>query len=98
MRKRYTAEQREQLLKEVQTTGERVSVVAERLGVAKSSAYLWIKALRAEPKRTPAFARVVPEGGVRGVVIEVSGATIRVAAGFDAELLRAVVAALSEQA
>ena len=99
MRKRYTAEQREKLLREVRATGEKVSVVAERMGVTKSSAYLWTKELRAEVAVTPApvFARVVPQRTEpRGLLVEVGGTTIRVEAGFDAELFRSVVAALRE--
>ena len=101
MRKRYTAAQREQLLREVRETGERVGVVADRMGITKSSAYLWTKVLRAEPAAdaAPVFARLVPGrviGG--GLLVEVGAAAIRVEAGFDAELLRAVVAALSERA
>jgi transposase-like protein len=46
MRKVYTAEQREQLIGEVQATGERVSVVAKRQGVSASAAYLWLKEKR----------------------------------------------------
>jgi transposase-like protein len=39
MRRQYTVEQRENLVAEVRATGERVSVVAKRVGVAASSAY-----------------------------------------------------------
>jgi transposase-like protein len=40
MGKQYTAEQREKLVAEVRATGERVSIVAKRMGVAPSSAYV----------------------------------------------------------
>ncbi len=97
MRKRYTAEQREQLLAEVRSSSETVRVVAERLGISASAAYLWLKESRAEAKsEAPVFARVVPERVHRGIVVEVGSATIRVEGEFDAKLLREVVAALSE--
>ena len=90
----------EQLLREVRETGQRVSVVAARLGVTTSSAYLWLKeASESTSTSTPVFARVVRESEAsRGLVIEVGGATIRVEAGFDVELLRRVVAVLSAPA
>ena len=60
-------------------------------------AYLWTKKQRAEgtPVPTPVFARLVPQRAEPcGLLVEVGRATIRVEAGFDAELLRRVVAAL----
>lgn len=59
MRKQYTAEQRERLVSEVRKTGESVRVVAERLGVTASSAYLWMKEAAAAGPSKPVFARVV---------------------------------------
>lgn len=97
MRKQYTAEQRERLVAEVRRTGESVRVVAERLGVTASSAYLWMKGAGAASS-PPVFARVVratlPAG--RSLVLEVGRARVRVDAGFDADLLREVVSALSD--
>ena len=96
MRRQYTAEQRQRLVSEVRSSGEGVAAVAKRLGVAPSSAYLWLKEAAAG---TPTFVRVFASASEAGsarssVMIEVSGATIRVEQGFDAELLRSVVAAL----
>lgn len=81
------------MVEAVRKSGEPVGAAAERLGVTASTAYLWMKAARA----TPQFARLVPESrGTRAsLVVRVRGAAIRVEAGFDAELLRSVVAALS---
>lgn len=90
MRKQYTAEQRAQLIAEVRATGEKVSVVAKRMGVASSSAYLWMKA---PAPGAPVFAKVVPARRA-SLRLEVSGAAVVVEAGFDAELLRQVVVAL----
>jgi transposase-like protein len=103
MRKRYTTEQREQLLAEVRSSGETVREVAARLGVGVSAAYLWVKEAGAsaekksvESAQAPVFARVVPKRLLRGLVVEVGSAAIRVEGEFDAKLLREVVAALSE--
>jgi len=91
MRKQYTAEQRAKLIGEVRA-GEKVSVVAKRMGVAASSAYLWMRAA-APASGAPVFARVVPAR--RALLrLEVGGAAVVVEAGFDAELLRQVVVAL----
>lgn len=93
MRKRYTAEQRERLIAEVEA-GEAVPVVAARMGVGASAAYLWIKEARAASK--PTFAKLVPtSAAASSVVLEVGRARVRVEVGFDAALLREVVSALS---
>ncbi len=72
-----------------------MAAAAERLGVTASTAYFWMKAARAT--RQPQFARLVPESRPvpASLVLRVRGVAIRVKAGFDAELLRAVVSALS---
>ena len=96
MRKRYTTEQRNRLVTEVRTTGAPVRAVAERLGVTVSSAYLWMK--DAGPAEiAPVFARVVPTTVTARswLTLEVGRARVRVEAGFDADLLREVVSALS---
>jgi transposase-like protein len=93
MRNQYTAEQREKLVGEVRATGERVSVVAKRLGVSCSAAYSWLKAATSPPTG-PVFAKVLPMR-LRSARVEVGGAAVVVERGFDAELLRQVVAALS---
>lgn len=97
MRRRYTAaEERQRLISEVRSSGDGVAAVAKRLGVTPSAAYLWLK--EAAASRTPAFAQVVPaKASMRraSLAVEVGCATIRVEAGFDVELLKAIVAALS---
>jgi transposase-like protein len=96
MRTRYTAQQREHLIEAVRTSGEPVRAVAERMGVSASAAYLWMKAAR--PTKRPQFARLVPEpptSAVPSLILRVGGAAIRVDPGFDAELLRSVVSALT---
>jgi transposase-like protein len=98
MRKRHTAEERERLIAEVRATGEVPRVVAERMGVCASSAYRWMK--EASDARAPVFVRVVPSRTELRptLTVQLGRATIRVEAGFDAELLRAVVAALGDSA
>ena len=83
------------MIEAVRTSGEPVVAAAERLGVTASTAYLWMKAARATAE--PQFVRLVPRSPVKpaAVVVRVGGVGIRVEAGFDAELLRAVVSALS---
>lgn len=93
MRKRYTAEQRERLIAEVRA-GEPVPVVAGRMGVGASAAYLWMKEARAASK--PTFAKLVRASTASSaLVLEVGRARVRVEAGFDPALLRQIVSALS---
>lgn len=94
MRKRYKSRERDRLVEAVRASGEPVKVVANRLGVRESTAYYWMKqARRAEP---PKFARVFPtaQTSEASLSIGVGGVVIRLDAGFDAGLLREVVAAL----
>ena len=96
MRKRYTAEQREKLIAEVRATGESGGVVAKRLGITPSTAYLWLKPAAS----APVFARVVPARAAQSalassIVLEVGGAKLHIGRDFDPALLRQVVAALS---
>jgi transposase-like protein len=93
MRKQYTAEDRARLIAEVRATGEPVKTVAERLGISVSSAYLWMKKAPASAPRFAKLVRVQPAGAAE-FAVQVGAATIRVGAGFDAELLRSVVSAL----
>jgi len=92
MGNRYTAEQRQQLVDEVRTTGARVRDVAKRMGITLSSAYLWMKAA-APAVDVPVFARVVP-ARTSSLRVEIAGVALTVERGFDAELLREVVVAL----
>ena len=73
-----------------------VKAVAEEMGVSVSTAYLWMRQAPAAPK--PMFARVVPTsslGTKPKLMVEVGGGIIQLEPGFDAELLRQVVSALS---
>lgn len=85
---------------EVRASGQSGERVAKRLGIAKSTAYKWQRGKRSSEPSTPnpklKFARLLPETR-SAVVVQVGGATVRVETGFDAELLRGVVAALAER-
>lgn len=96
MRKRYTAEQREQLIAQVRA-GESIPVVATRMGVGTSAAYLWVKEAGASK---PVFAKLVSATAMSAasLVVEVGRVRVHVAAGFDAALLREIVSALSDGA
>jgi transposase-like protein len=110
MRKHYTEAQRAELIALV-TRGEATPrVAAARLGVSESTAYYWLKRRDRRPRPTaliavtprprpaagPAFARLVPATETNpAIVVRVGDAAIAVAHPFDADLLRAVVAALA---
>lgn len=75
MRRRYTGEQRLELIDLVMTEGATVAMAAKRLGVTASTAYHWVKQAgaasprrrfaerhglsRTRPPTLPAFARLV---------------------------------------
>jgi transposase-like protein len=97
MRKIYKQSERAELVAAVQR-GEAVPTAARRLGVRTSTAYGWTRrsrrSLTAPPATSPTFIEVVAAGAPSAVVVRVGTAEIEVRAGFDAGLLRAVVAAL----
>ena len=96
MAKRHTARKRARLIELVRTSGSPVKAVAQEMGVSVSTAYLWMRQAPAAPK--PTFARVVPAssaGTMPKLTVEVGGVVIQLEPGFDAELLRQVVSALS---
>ena len=82
--------------------GLSVSAAARQVGVHNTVGYYWVKKSRpAEPPAAVRFAELKPSGAVshqpvrRSVEVVVGGTAIRVEAGFDAQLLRQVVSALS---
>lgn len=108
MRRHYTAEQRGQVVDFV-GSGRTVSEAAARFGVGTSTASYWVrraaeKAQQARQRNArsaaerPAFVRLVREPEAACLELRVGGATLRVMPGFDAALLRAIVAALQEDA
>ena len=97
MKRRYRAKEHERLVEAVLKTGAPIKDVAEQLGVKVATAYFWVK--RARQRQRPQFAMVVPATQAKGATlrVEVDGAVVHVESGFDAELLRDVVAALSRR-
>jgi transposase-like protein len=68
MRKRYTSEQRSELISLVNGEGATVSEAAARLGVTASTAYLWVKrATNARPRGPRAAGRQRSGGALSSV-------------------------------
>ena len=107
MRRRYTKEQRAELVELVTGGDMTVPEAAARVGVTSSAAYNWTvearkprKASPAGRSRKPTFVRLVPSAFAPDatVTVRVREAEILVGRNFDRELLRAVVATLAEGA
>lgn len=107
MRRKYSKRDRERFLAEMRRTGDAVGAVALRMGVSNGTAYRWWEAERGElGAKAPAaiqFATLVRSAAAaavepRGLVVTVGSARVEVESGFDPQLLRSVVAALSEEA
>jgi len=105
MRRRYTSEQRSQLIELVASGNATVVEAATRLGVGQSAAYSWMAESRKprEPSTAgrdaaPTFVRLVPsaDAAEATIAVRVGDAEIQVRRGFDGEFLRAVVASLAE--
>jgi transposase-like protein len=107
MRRTYDRRHRAELIRAVRERGEATRDAARRLGVTASTAFRWLR-VEAEaagrgPVRhdevRPTFVELVPvRPATASLVVRVGAAEIEVGATFDAALLRAVVAALSEAA
>lgn len=106
MRRRYTKEQRTQLVDLVAGSDVAVAEAAARLGVTSSAAYNWVAESRKQRRPDdvrgvagPTFVRLVPSAATDATIaVRVGEAEIQVRRGFDGELLRAVVASLGEVA
>ena len=106
MRRRYTREQRAQLVDLVAGGDLTVPEAAARLGVTSSAAYNWVADSRKLRRRStsqrvagPTFVRLVPRAAADATItVRVGEAEIQVRRGFDGELLQAVVASLVEVA
>jgi transposase-like protein len=94
MRRRYTTEERERFLEQVRS-GVSVREAATRQGLNPSIGYRWTQL--AGVSRAPKFARLVSarQAAPASLALQIGEARLRVEAGFDPELLRAVVLALS---
>jgi transposase-like protein len=108
MRRHYTAEQRAELV-DLVASGRSVTEAAAHFGIGTSTASYWVRRAAAKARQLrqrdarpgavpPAFVRLVREREVASIEVRVGGATVHVAPGFDADLLRSVVAALREGA
>jgi|SRR5579883_2459417 len=95
MTKVYAESARTELVAAVKR-GETVARVARRLGVTLSTAYSWVqRAGDGAAAPPPTFIELVtPKVAEACLVVRVGVAEIEVHAGFDPELLRAIVAAL----
>ena len=89
-------------MRAVKGRGEPVPSAATRLGVVVGTAYKWLRtsgARDAARVARPGFARLVAASTPDPrLLVRVNAAEIEVRAGFDAELLRSVVAALRDGA
>jgi transposase-like protein len=94
MKKIYMPSDRAELVTAVRR-GETVPSAARRLGVTTSTAYAWVRSKSSEsaPSKSPAFLELMTAAPT-ALVVRVGVAEVEVRAGFDADLLRAVVAAL----
>jgi transposase-like protein len=94
MRKIYKRSEQAELVAAVQR-GEPVPSAARRLGVTTSTAYAWMRRSKVSDSPPPTFLELVTSGASgEALVVRIGGAVIEVRAGFDAGLLRAIVAAL----
>jgi hypothetical protein len=93
-------------VQEFRRSGKTVPAFVEGRGFTASALKYWIKKLKptSTPMRPIALARIVRPGTVgssppfgAGVELVVEGVRIVVHRGFDAELVREVVAALTER-
>ena len=108
MRRHYTTEQRGKILDMV-ASGRSVREAAARCGVAPSTASYWVRRAAEKAKQVrekdprpgpeqATFIQLVRKLEARPLELRVGGVTLRVTPGFDAALLREVVAALREDA
>jgi transposase-like protein len=110
MRKHYTEAQRAELVALVARGEASSRAAATRLGIPASTAYRWVKRSQrvpvdvvatqasrpSQPTAAPGFARLVSATAASpAITVRVGAAAIVVARDFDAELLRAVVSALT---
>ena len=105
MRRQYPAEKRKRLLALVTSGDVSVNDAAHRLGVRPATAYYWVRQAAKVAPELVATQSVEPGASFVQLIratapmscieVSVGTATISVKPGFDAELLRAVVVALS---
>lgn len=95
MARRRSAVEREREVAEWRASGISAGAYAAQRGYSASSLRTWAADLRdTEPK----FVRLELSPRLADIVVEIGEARVRVKPGFDASLLRGVVAALSKEA
>lgn len=102
MRRRYTEEERSDLIGLVTARRATVAEAAARQGVTLSTAYKWMRDRASVQERSskrsvagPTFVRVLSSRETDAAIVVRVGATeIQVRRDFDADLFRAVVEAL----
>jgi transposase-like protein len=103
MRRKFTETDRQRYLAELKDSGETPWRFGRRIGITPGNLYRW---MRLQPRSSgPKFVRLVPErrSGEPGVVaagrisVQIGDALVQVEPGFDAGLLRDIVAALASK-
>jgi len=102
MRRKFTETDRQRYLAELKVSGETPWSFARRIGITPANLYRWMRLQQSGPG--PQFARLVrerPSGEANSatgrISVQIGDSLVHVEAGFDAGLLRDVVAALSVQ-
>lgn len=92
--------ERRELIRAVLDDGESARAVATRLGIPMSTAQRWVRIARSKESasETPRFVEVVGRRPFSTMQIRIGIAELEVQTGFDARLLREVVAALGGDA
>lgn len=101
MRRKFIESDKQRYLAELKESGETPWRFARQAGISPGTLYRWMKTPPTQP--TPRFARLVRERrpaeanaqAPSGVSVRVGEARVEIESGFDAELLRAVINALS---
>ncbi len=100
MNRRYTDDQRREVVDLVASKKVTIREAAVRVGVSYSTATRWVFRTRVRalvPTKTPKFAQLVRTAASEAVIyVRVGHAEIAVRRGVDVELLQTVVQALSE--
>jgi transposase-like protein len=103
MRRKFTETDRQRYLEELKDSGETPWRFARRIGITPANLYRW---MRLQQRCSgPKFARLVPERrsgegclvAARRISVQIGDALVHVETGFDAGLLRDVVAALGSK-
>jgi len=92
---RRTTEERRRIVEHWQRSGLSAAAFARANGLAVSTLDRWRAMVAKSPAPNVSFVRLEVARPVAPLVVEVGGARIRLERGFDAGLLREVLAALA---